>query len=67
MGAYAWYYNAGHGVYYWTESYSMSASQFASEVSDRIGIRITASDTSVAYRQSDMDAVESRAMALYHI
>ena len=67
MGAYAWYYNAGQGVYYWTESYSMSATQFANEVSERIGRTITASDTSVAYRRADMDAVEYRAMSLIHI
>jgi hypothetical protein len=67
MGAYAWYYNAGRGIYYWTESYSMSATQFANEVSDIIGRRITASDTSVAYRQADMDSVAARATSLYHI
>lgn len=67
MGAYAWYYNAGCGVYYWTESYSMSATQFANTVSNAIGRKITASDTSVAYRQADMEAVKSRAAYLHHV
>lgn len=44
MAAFAWYYGAEHSVYYWTESYTMSATQFAIAVSERIGRTITASD-----------------------
>ena len=44
MAAFAWYYGAEHSVYYWTESYTMSATQLAIAVSERIGRTITASD-----------------------
>ena len=44
MAAFAWYYGAEHSVYYWTEAYTMSATQFAIAVSERIGRTITASD-----------------------
>ena len=67
MGAYAWYYNTGTGTYYWTESYTMSATQFAREVSNRIGQSLSASDISCAYRQADMDKVHSRARELIYI
>ena len=52
----AWYYNAGNRVYYWTESYTMSATQFAREVSRHIGKSISASDVSACERQADLDA-----------
>lgn len=67
MGAYAWYYNTGTGTYYWTESYAMSATQFAREVSNRIGQGVNAPDISCAYRQADMDKVNKRARELIYI
>lgn len=67
MGAYAWYYNAGGGTYYWTPSYTMSATQFAMEVSRLIGRTISASDISVAKRQSELDAAEERSTEMIRI
>ena len=51
----AWYYNAGNMVYYWTESYTMSATQFAREVSQYVGKSLSASDISACERQADLD------------
>lgn len=53
--AIAWYYNAGNMVYYWTESYTLSATQFAREVSLLTGKTISASDVSACERQADLD------------
>ena len=52
----AWYYNAGNRVYYWTESYTLSATQFAREVSRLTGNSISASDVSACERQADLDS-----------
>ena len=43
---YAWTYNAGNGVYYWTESFTMSATQFAREVSSKVDKSLSSSDVS---------------------
>lgn len=67
MGSIAWYYNAGQGTYYWTESYTLSASQFAYEVSRMIGRSISASDVSAAYSQHDLNGVESRASIMIYV
>ena len=50
-----WYYldHQTHMCYY-TESYSMSVTNFAYEVSKITGTSITASDTSYADRDSDL-------------
>ena len=64
MGAYAWYYNAGGGKYYWSWSYDFSASQFAQEVSSRIGRTVTASDISYASNQHDLDKMKERASSV---
>lgn len=66
-GSYAWYYNAGQGTYYWTESYTMSATQFAREVSEMTGRNLSASDISAANRQSDIDGVQRRATTLIYV
>lgn len=67
MGSVAWYYNAGQGLYYWTEAYKMSATQFAREVSDMLGTDITAGDISAASRQSEVDAMKRRASTLIYV
>lgn len=67
MAAFAWYYGAEHSVYYWTESYTMSATQFAITVSERIGRTITASDVAQALRQKDVDAMIRRASQAIYI
>lgn len=63
----AWYYNAGNRVYYWTESYNMSTTQFAREVSHRIGKSISASDVSACERQSDLDSKRKIASQFIYI
>ncbi len=63
---YAWTYNAGNGVYYWTESFTMSATQFAREVSSKVDKSLSSSDVS-AETKSGMDAVERRARQLIYI
>lgn len=55
MSNIAWYYHTDDRVYYWTESYTMSTTQFALEVSDRIGKSISASDVSACTRQAQLD------------
>lgn len=66
MGAMGWYYNAGNGVYYWTTSGDMSATQFAREVGSIIGKSLSASDVSEVKRQSEFDAMKKRAsQAIY--
>ena len=67
MSSYAWYYNAGNGIYYWTNSYDMSASQFAREVSSIVGRSLSASDVSAASGQSDLNSVERRARQMIYI
>lgn len=67
MGSYAWYYHADDRVYYWTESYNMSATQFAREVSRRTGKLLTASDISAASRQADIDWIKRIASSVIHI
>ncbi len=67
MANLVWYYNAGNGVYYWTESYSMSVTQFALKVSQELGKTITASDTSAATKKINVDAMKARASTLIHL
>jgi len=49
------YYDSRSMTTYYTESYSMSASNFAQEVSILIGKTISASDVQDVKRQSDLD------------
>lgn len=63
----AWYYYAGRGVYYWTESYTLSATQFAEKVSEAIGKMITAADISAVKRQSDIESVKKSAQTLIYV
>lgn len=67
MSAFAWYYNSGNRIYYWTESYTMSATQFAREVSERTGRSLSASDISVASNQADVDSMKARASQVIYI
>ncbi|MBR3591612.1 MAG: hypothetical protein IKL46_02040 [Clostridia bacterium] len=67
MGCMAWYYNAGQGVYYWTEGYTLSATQFANKVSQMLGKSVTAGDVSAAMRQSDIDSMNRRASTLIYV
>lgn len=67
MGSFAWYFHADDRVYYWTESYNMSATQFAREVSRRTGKSLTASDISAASRQADIDWIKRIASSVIHI
>ncbi len=56
MGAYAWYYtDFDSDTCYWSYSYEYSNSEFARVVSGYIGRTITASDTSYADREKDLD------------
>lgn len=66
MGAFAWYYNAGQGTYYWTEAYNMSASNFAQKVSVLVKQPISAADTSSATK-SNFEAMKKRATNTIHI
>ena len=66
MAYYAWYYNAGQGTYYWGESFKMSCTQFAQEVSSLTGKKLGPGDISAATK-NDMDKVERRASNLIHI
>ena len=53
---YAWYYHDHESdKRYYVRSHEMSVTEFASRVSKIVGYTISASDTSVAYRQSDLD------------
>lgn len=66
MGAnYAWYYNAGDRTYYWTESFNMSATQFANEVSELIGKPLTASDVSAADKKGYDSMLRRAARTIY--
>ena len=67
MGSYAWYYHADDRVYYWTESYTMSATQFAREVSRLTGRSLSASDISAANRQADVDRIKRIASSLIYV
>lgn len=67
MGCYAWYYNAGQGVYYWGKAFEMTCTYFAHEVSNIIGESLGPSDVSAANSKSEMDAVERRANRLIYI
>lgn len=67
MGSYAWYYHDDNRTYYWTESYNMSATQFAREVSRMTGKSLSASDISVAYRQADLDRIRRIASTLIYV
>ena len=67
MGSFAWLYNAGNGIYYWTESYNMSTTQFAREVSRLTGKSLSASDISAANRQADLDAAERRSTQMIYV
>lgn len=67
MGSYAWYYHADGRTYYWTESYSMSATQFAREVSRLTGKSLSASDISAASRQADIDRIQRIAHPLIYV
>lgn len=63
----AWYYHAADRVYYWTESYTMSATQFAREVSKRVGKSLSASDISACERQADLDSKKRIAKEFIYI
>ena len=65
--AVAWLYHAGDRVYYWTESYTMSTTQFAREVSRCIGKSLSASDISVCERQADLDSKRKIALKFIYI
>ena len=67
MGSYAWYYHADGRTYYWTESYNMSATQFAREVSRLTGKSLSASDISAASRQADVDRLKNIASPLIYV
>lgn len=67
MGSYAWYYHGDNRTYYWTESYNMSATQFAREVSRMIGKSLSASDISAASRQADIDRIKRIASTVIYV
>lgn len=67
MGSYAWIYHAEGRTYYWTESYTLSATEFANQVSYMIGKRITASDVSAATREADLDRIRKIADKLIYV
>lgn len=67
MGAnYAWYYRTEDCTYYWTEAFNMSATQFANEVSVRVGKLLNASDISAADKRA-YDRMIECAMLQIHI
>lgn len=67
MGAYAWYYNDhSNDVCYWTYAYEMSATDFAGKVSRLIGRSMSASDTSYASGNADLER-HQRGMRSVHI
>ena len=59
--------DADHSVVYWTESYSMSDTDFARKVSDMIGKRITASSLSHVDSSREMDKLERGAGSMVHV
>lgn len=65
--AYAWYYNAGGGLYYWAWSRDYSTSEFASVVSSESGQTVSASDVSYASNQHDLDKMKARASRLIQL
>lgn len=67
MASYAWYYHADGFTYYWTESYNMSATQFARVVSEMTGKSLTASEVSAANRQADIDRIKKIASTLIYV
>lgn len=67
MSAIAWYYNVGDGIYYWADSWSMSATEFANKVSSEIGKNLTAADISAPTKLSDVEAMKRRAISLYKL
>lgn len=67
MGSYAWYYHADDRTYYWTESWTLSTTEFAQRVSSIIGERITASDISSASGKADLDRVRRVADTLIYV
>lgn len=55
MSAYAWYYSDHRNdTIYWCFSYEMSVTDFAYQVSSMSGISISASDTSYANNDADL-------------
>ena len=67
MGSYAWYYHAEGRTYYWTESYTLSASGFAFQVSKMVGQEVTAADISAANRAADLDRIRRIADKLIYV
>lgn len=54
--AVAWYYHdEKRDIRYFTESFTMSVTEFAEAVSRIVGYKVTASDTSQAQRWSDLE------------
>ena len=63
MALYWYYHDHDSDIRYYTESYSMSVTEFAQCVSRIIGRNISASDTSQADRERDLH----KALHLEHI
>lgn len=63
----AWYYHGDGDSYYWTESYTLSVTEFASKISDKIGRSVYASDISQAMSQKEIDKMKRRATKLFYI
>lgn len=56
MGAMYWiYHDTSRDIRYYTEAYTMSLTAFAAVVSEIVGHRVSASETSYADRQKDLD------------
>lgn len=67
MSDYAWYYNDHvNDIHYWCYSSDMRTTDFASKVSIEMGKRITASSTSRATSEKDLEK-QQRGMTVVRI
>jgi len=67
MSSYAWYYNDHlNDISYWSYSNEYSTTRFAEIVSEKIGKRIFASDTSYASGSDDLEK-HQRGMKTVHV
>lgn len=67
MAHIAWYYNTGEGTYYWTESWTLSVTEFANKVSQLMGKEIKPGDTSAVIKKSSLEAMKRRASTLIYV
>lgn len=55
MGYLAWCYRTGDSTYYWTESYTLSVTDFAARVSQLAGKSVAPSEIATIRKQKELD------------